>query len=143
MLIGGGGERKTLRLVAEHADACNLFGDVATVRHKLEVLQRHCDDVGRDRAEITATKLTTLIIGADEADIERRTTALACAWKVDAPQLAAMAIVGHPEAVVAQVEEHLAAGLDGLILNMPNVQEPGLVELAGRTLTGAFGALER
>ena len=48
ILIGGSGERKTLRLVATYADACNLFGDAATVAHKLDVLRRHCDDVGRD-----------------------------------------------------------------------------------------------
>jgi F420-dependent oxidoreductase-like protein len=52
ILIGGSGERKTLRLVAVYADACNIFGDAATIAHKLEVLHRHCDDAGRDPAEI-------------------------------------------------------------------------------------------
>ena len=57
VLIGGGGERKTLRLVAQYADACNLIaGDsVEEVAHKLEVLDRHCADVGRDPAEIERT----------------------------------------------------------------------------------------
>src|SRR5215813_11498565 len=50
--IGGGGEQVTLKLVAQYADACNVFGDVETVRHKLEVLRRHCDTVGRDYDEI-------------------------------------------------------------------------------------------
>ena len=51
ILIGGGGEQKTLRLVAQYADACNLFASSpADVAHKLEVLSRHCDDVGRDEA---------------------------------------------------------------------------------------------
>lgn len=58
LLIGGSGERKTLRLVARYADACNLFGTgTDEVRHKLEVLDRHCADVGRDPAEITRTVL--------------------------------------------------------------------------------------
>lgn len=62
VLIGGSGERKTLRLVAEHADACNLFGESPeVVAHKLDVLQRHCDDVGRDSATIEKT----LIHGGD------------------------------------------------------------------------------
>jgi F420-dependent oxidoreductase-like protein len=53
ILIGGSGEKKTLRLVAQYADACNLFDTGADgVRHKLEVLERHCADVGRDPAEI-------------------------------------------------------------------------------------------
>jgi F420-dependent oxidoreductase-like protein len=57
ILIGGSGERKTLRLVATYADACNLFGDAATVAHKLDVLRRHCDDVGRDPGHIEVTAL--------------------------------------------------------------------------------------
>jgi F420-dependent oxidoreductase-like protein len=57
ILIGGGGEKKTLRLVAQYADACNLFGDADTVRHKVEVLRRHCDEVGRDPSEIEVTVL--------------------------------------------------------------------------------------
>ena len=56
VLVGGSGERKTLRLVARYADACNLFpSSVEEVRHKLAVLDRHCADVGRDPAEVTRT----------------------------------------------------------------------------------------
>ena len=58
LLIGGGGERKTLRLVAQYANACNLFASTPDdVAHKLDVLRRHCDDVGRDHAEIFKTVL--------------------------------------------------------------------------------------
>jgi len=60
ILIGGSGEKRTLKLVARYGDACNLFGDPDTVRHKLEVLERHCADVGRDPAEITKTVLLTV-----------------------------------------------------------------------------------
>jgi F420-dependent oxidoreductase-like protein len=62
LLIGGQGERRTLRLVAEHADACNLFGDADLVRHKLAVLRRHCADVGRDPAEVEVTHLSTALV---------------------------------------------------------------------------------
>lgn len=56
ILIGGSGERKTLRLVAQYADACNLFApDPETVAHKLDVLARHCADVGRDPATVEKT----------------------------------------------------------------------------------------
>jgi F420-dependent oxidoreductase-like protein len=56
ILIGGMGEKKTLRLVAKYADACNLFmPSVAEVAHKLDVLRRHCDDVGRDYDSIQKT----------------------------------------------------------------------------------------
>src|SRR5205823_5582351 len=58
ILIGGSGERRTLRLVARYADACNLFGDPDTVRHKVEVLHRHCEAVERDPSEIRVTQLS-------------------------------------------------------------------------------------
>lgn len=59
VMIGGGGERKTLRLVAQYADACNLFGSLGVdgVRAKLDVLRQHCDDLGRDYDAIRKTVL--------------------------------------------------------------------------------------
>ncbi len=58
LMIGGSGERKTLRLVARYGDACNLFGgDPELIRHKLEVLEGHCEAEGRDYAEIEKTIL--------------------------------------------------------------------------------------
>ena len=57
ILIGGSGERKTLRLVAQYADACNIFGGPDEVAQKLDVLRRHCDDVGRDPNEIEVTAM--------------------------------------------------------------------------------------
>lgn len=62
ILIGGSGEKKTLRLVATYADACNLFIG-PDVEHKLEVLRRHCDDVGRDYDEIEKTALFNFDVG--------------------------------------------------------------------------------
>jgi F420-dependent oxidoreductase-like protein len=57
VLVGGAGERVTLRLVAQYADACNLFGGPDDVAHKLDVLRRHCDAVGRDIADIEVTAM--------------------------------------------------------------------------------------
>jgi alkanesulfonate monooxygenase SsuD/methylene tetrahydromethanopterin reductase-like flavin-dependent oxidoreductase (luciferase family) len=55
IMIGGGGERKTLRIVAQHADMWNVFGTPATVAHKDEVLRQHCAEIGRDEAAIERT----------------------------------------------------------------------------------------
>ena len=71
ILVGGGGERVTLKLVARHADACNLFGPPDAVRHKLGVLRAHCADAGRDPAEITVTHLAPAIAGSVEEQIGR------------------------------------------------------------------------
>ena len=76
ILVGGAGEKRTLRLVAQHADACNLFGGPDTVRPKVEVLHAHCSDVGRDRSQVLVTHLSTVLVGDDEADARARTAAL-------------------------------------------------------------------
>jgi F420-dependent oxidoreductase-like protein len=77
ILIGGSGERKTLRLVAIYADACNIFGDAATIAHKLDVLRRHCDEVGRDAAQIEVTALINVDDYADPDTILAEADALA------------------------------------------------------------------
>lgn len=58
LLVGGGGERCTLRLAARYADAANVFGDASTVRHKAEVLREHCRDADRDPSEVAMTHLS-------------------------------------------------------------------------------------
>jgi F420-dependent oxidoreductase-like protein len=68
ILVGGNGQRKTLRLTARYADAWNGFGDPSTIRHELEVLREHCEDVGRDPTEIETTRLGTAI--TDPAIVE-------------------------------------------------------------------------
>ena len=65
ILVGGSGEKKTLRLVAQYADACNLFGDAKTVAKKVSVLHAHCADVGRDPSAIEVTHLGTVSANAD------------------------------------------------------------------------------
>lgn len=78
IMIGGGGERKTLRLVAQYADACNIFGGPDEIAHKLDVLRRHCDDVGRDFADIEVTAMYREIPpGATTDDVVRGAEELA------------------------------------------------------------------
>jgi F420-dependent oxidoreductase-like protein len=69
ILIGGGGERKTLRLVAQYAQACNLFAG-PDLEHKLDVLRGHCEAVGRDYDEITKTVMMPLDPGADGEHVD-------------------------------------------------------------------------
>src|SRR5919197_3076300 len=72
IMVGGSGERKTLRLVAQYADGSNVFGDVDQVRHLVGVIERHCEDVGRDPAEITKTRLGSLAIGRTHEEADRK-----------------------------------------------------------------------
>lgn len=66
VMVGGGGERKTLRLVAQYADACNVFGGPSAIRHKYDVLAEHCEAVGRNPDEIERSTLQ--IVRVDQGD---------------------------------------------------------------------------
>ena len=72
ILIGGSGERKTLRMVAQYADGSNLFGDVERVKHLLGVLEGHCETLGRDPGEITKTRMGRVYIGATHEAAEAK-----------------------------------------------------------------------
>ena len=139
ILVGGSGERKTLRLVAKYADACNIFGDVATVRHKLEVLEGHCHDIGRDPAEITKTRLGSILVAETTAEADRKAAEIAAARGVDVQAVRSFMFVGDPDSICQQVSGYLEAGLDGLIFGFPDAQDIEPVRLAGRALSTAFG----
>jgi F420-dependent oxidoreductase-like protein len=97
IMIGGGGERRTLRLVAQYADACNiLVPDPGESRHKLEVLRRHCDDLGRDYSSIEKTSLV-------EVDLRD----------------------GHqdPADVIRALRDQSDEGVEHVIVNMPAVHD--------------------
>jgi F420-dependent oxidoreductase-like protein len=134
ILIGGSGERKTLRMVAQYADASNVFGDPAHIRHLIGVLEGHCADLGRDPAEITKTKLATLVI----ADTHE-----AAAKKVEpfrkgmGDRFDAIVLFGDRDSVGEQIVAHLDAGLDGIIVNMPEVHDLEAVATAGEVLAAA------
>jgi F420-dependent oxidoreductase-like protein len=134
IMIGGGGEKRTLRLVAQYGDASNIFGDLPTIRHKLDVLARHCDDVDRDPAEITKTKLCTLLIGPDAKAAEAKVDYVRNTLGVGEDWLTQTAIAGSPEQVLEKVKEHFDAGLDGLLFNMPDAHDLEALTLAGQTL---------
>ncbi len=142
ILIGGSGERRTLRLVAQYGDACNIFGDVDTVAHKLDVLATHCDDVGRDPATITKTRLGTLVIAPSAAEAEQQLREHQARVHLSDDMARSMVVAGDPDAVVTQVARYLDAGLDGLVFNMPTAYDLDTVALAGRTLTEAFGGID-
>ena len=139
ILVGGSGERRTLRLVALYADACNIFGDLETVRHKLDVLARHCEAVGRDPAEITKTRLGGLVVADTSSGAELAVRRAAEARGVDPAAYAAYAITGDPDEVCEQVAAYLDAGLDGMVFNMHGAEDLDPVRLAGTTLSSAFG----
>ncbi|MGA2210713.1 MAG: LLM class F420-dependent oxidoreductase [Acidimicrobiales bacterium] len=123
IMIGGGGEKRTLRLVAQYADACNVTGDVSTVAHKIEVLHRHCADVGRDPAEVDITWMTALILTtSDENTAEMRDILAASA----SPEEVAGFTVGQAHEIPDLVAGHLAAGVAEVIFSAPFADAAGI-----------------
>ena len=94
ILIGGGGEKKTLRLVAQYADMWNGFGDPETIRHKIQVLADHCADVGRDPSEIIKTRLGTLFVATTEEEAVARREEFKARRGVDDAELPSMFTCG-------------------------------------------------
>ena len=118
ILIGGGGEKKTLRIVARYADACNLGGGFETVKRKDEILRRHCEEVGRDESEIERTVgAGTCIIRDDPAEARRVFEAMfarngnAEPWKDQ--------LVGTPDQVVEKLRPFLGIGFRHFIFGFP------------------------
>jgi F420-dependent oxidoreductase-like protein len=116
IMVGGMGEKKTLRLVAQYADACNLFayGGTGTIRHKLEVLKRHCEDVDRDYEEIERTALGTVNLGPESMSLRD---------------------------VIGMCSDLSEAGIQHLIFNMPNVHKIWPLETFGLEIIPAVAAL--
>ncbi len=139
VLIGGSGERVTLRLVASHADACNLFGDLATIRRKLAVLDRHCEEVGRDPESVWRTRLGSLLVAETESEARSKAQSLAAARGMDQASLDAMVLWGDPEMIRYKAAEFIDAGLDGLVFNMALAGDVNQVRMAGEALAPLFG----
>jgi F420-dependent oxidoreductase-like protein len=138
ILVGGSGERKTLRLVAQYADGCNVFGDPPAVRHLMDVLERHCEDVGRDPGEITKTRNGQLFIGRTQEEAEAKVKR-AVENGMPADRLERMGLIGGPDEVAARVQEFLDAGLDGITFSITDVYDLEMITLAGETIGAVVG----
>lgn len=135
ILVGGTGRKRTLRLVAQYADMCNITGSADTVRAHLDVLRGHCADVGRDPDEITKTRLGSLFLSSSPEEAEQTATFLRDAA---GNEFGERFTVGDPPAVLDQVESLIDAGLDELIFNMP-FADAATVRRAGELLVSRFG----
>jgi F420-dependent oxidoreductase-like protein len=138
VMIGGAGERKTLRMAAQYADDSNLICAVPDIPRKLEVLASHCENLGRDRSEITVTYQTSACIApTHEQAVAEFEDYLA--RQPEAQIRRAMAIVGSPDEVAEQYTRLRDTGIDGVTVNAPpNGHVEGRVALLGETLAPLF-----
>jgi F420-dependent oxidoreductase-like protein len=118
IMVGGGGEQRTLRLVARYADACNVFGGPERVAHKFAVLRRHCAEVGRPYAEIERTVLTDVAVTSAGS---RRG--------------------GSAGEIVDRLAELSDAGCQHVIVSVNNLADPGPLEILGHDVVPALHAL--
>jgi F420-dependent oxidoreductase-like protein len=147
IMIGGQGEKKTLRLMAEHAEMANFVSGFDELPRKLEVLAGHCADVGRDMATINKTPLASLFLGATMEDavakVDSRLAGMGMRWADldDAfkTQLGNRFIIGDADSVGERVQAIVALGLDGVCVNMvADGHDPEAVAFAGEVLTKAL-----
>jgi len=116
IMIGGGGEKKTLQLVAKYADACNLFSrmGIETVRSKLDILKQHCEKVGRDYSDIEKTTLGTVHLAPDKMTAQ---------------------------IVIDECKTLAGTGIQHAIFNMPNAHEIKPLEIFGKEIIPAVADL--
>ncbi|MGH3650493.1 MAG: TIGR03560 family F420-dependent LLM class oxidoreductase [Acidimicrobiia bacterium] len=120
ILIGGSGEKRTLRLAARYADACNLFGDPATVAHKTQVLAGHCAEFERDPAEVEVTHLVTALVATDRKKLRARVDRLRDR-NATAERFMKGTNAGTVDDLVELFSAYSAAGAGHSILSMPDV----------------------
>lgn len=116
LLIGGGGEQVTLKLVAQYADACNIYGDLETIQRKYAILKQHCETVGRDYDSIRRTAGGFCAIGETEA----RARAKIDPALLGRPSFAG-AMIGTPDTIRKRLAELEAAGVQEVVLSFPDV----------------------
>jgi F420-dependent oxidoreductase-like protein len=148
VMIGGAGEKKTLRLVAQYGDESNLTSPRDEIPHKLDVLAAHCERVGRDRGEITVSQqLNVCIAETHEAAYEdmvgflgARGLDLSTMDPATRDQILALVVWGSPDEVGETLAEVLASGVDGITCSLPaNGHVAGRVALLGETAAKVLG----
>jgi F420-dependent oxidoreductase-like protein len=136
ILIGGSGERKTLRLVAQYGDGCNVFGDPERFQHLMGVLDRHCEDVGRDPAEITRTTMATVSVTATQEEADRKKAA---AIEAGMPrERVEAAWIGPADAVAERGQALREVGAEGLTVVMPDAYDLEAIARVGAALGPVF-----
>ena len=116
ILIGGGGEKRTLRLVAKYADAANVSGSPEEVRHKFDVLEQHCTDVGRPYASIRRTMQIPLFLTDDDAFRQRVLQGMSTATGRTEEEVSRTLLLGSVPEIKEQIAEYVEAGVQEFML---------------------------
>ncbi|MEP7114117.1 MAG: LLM class F420-dependent oxidoreductase [Ilumatobacteraceae bacterium] len=134
IMIGGGGEKKTLRMVAEFADMCNIGGTAGVVSRKLAILDEHCSAVGRDPGEVKRTSMTSLFVSSNDAERDGLRELLN--YDGDSGVRDQM-IVATADEATENLAAIVAAGADHLIVNLPLIKSVDAIHAAAEVLKAA------
>jgi len=127
ILVGGGGEKRTLRLVARHADMSHWFGPLADIKRKSEILDRYCDEEGRDPATIIRT------MGAPVVLVENEGQAKTVMERMP-PERRVMFQPTTPEQAAEVLQDYIAVGIQGFTFGNPTLRTPEEFERAQRLI---------
>ena len=134
IMIGGSGEKKTLRMVAELADMCNIGGTARVVAHKLAILDEHCAAVGRNPADVKRTAMTTLFVSQNDGDRDGLRGMLNYDSDVEVRDRMIIATADEATENVAAI---VAAGVDEVIVNLPLIKSVDAIHAAADVLKAA------
>jgi F420-dependent oxidoreductase-like protein len=127
LLVGGGGEQRTLRLVARHADMSHWFGSLADIKRKSEILDRYCEEEGRDPASITKTMGSPVVLVENEGHAKSVMERMP-------PERRVMFTPATPEQAAEILQDYIAAGIQGFTLNNPTLRTPEEFDRARRMI---------
>lgn len=141
VLIGGSGEKKTLRMVGQYGDACNVNGPLPEFRRLMGVLDEHLARFGRQPGDVCRTRLGSVVLGRTMEDAQAKLTArLGGAAVDDLPEMLrervrSQFLVGDAASIAEQVQTWRDSGMDGLVVNMVDAHDLELVAELGAALT--------
>lgn len=127
ILVGGGGEQRTLRIVAKYADWSNWFGQIPDLQRKHELLDRYCEEIGRDPGSILRTVTLPLLLVESEAEGRRALEAIA-------PTRRGILPPGTPEQLAERVRAYLATGFGGVVFRTVRPTTPDWIEMAAEVI---------
>lgn len=116
IMIGGGGEKRTLRTLARYGDVMNISGTPDAVRDKIAVLDQHCRDAGRDPSEIEKTHFGTIVVSDNEGFIDRIAGMFGAGMGLKPDEAKRVLPIGSPDHVRSVVEEYAKAGITQMIM---------------------------
>ena len=139
ILIGGGGEKVLLRIAAEHADIWNnLAVNQGALPAKIEVLRRHCREVGREFESITLSQQTLVVIGEDENDGLEKMRKATSLYGGHLGDIESHGIWGGPEQIVERIQRHIRLGVRHFVIEFFGRDTRGPAQLFARTVMPAF-----